>query len=172
MRRTTSCEYHRNTYPHPSGFTLIELLVVILLVGLMATITSLVVSGQIDQSRLNEAVDRIILADQKERSEVRKSPTPGGLQLDRGGRLLRFQSSAQTVRLDRSVRVADTIVSGVQAGGESVQYSQSGQSATFAIRLQTTQGASKWILIIGATGQALVRADTNDIRRLIAMGSS
>lgn len=176
MRRTTSREssreYRRLLHSLSRGFTLIELMVVILLVGLMAASTSLIVSGQMDQSRLNEAVDRIILADQKERSEVRRSPIPGGMQFDRGGGLLRFQSSDQTVRLGRSIRVADAIVSGGPQGWGDVQYSQSGQSVTFAIRLQSTQGASKWVLFIGATGQALVRADSNDIRRIMALGAS
>jgi type II secretion system protein H len=156
----------------PIGFTLIELMVVIVLVGLMAAIASVPIADQIDQSRLDGAIDRIVQADQAERTSVRTSPQPGQAMLDSTRRSMQFLSSSKRVEFGRTIQIAEVLVVGNNAAMSPIVYSQTGQSRTYAIRLQTARGASKWLMIIGNTGQTLIRKDANEIRKLFALGTS
>jgi len=153
------------------GFTLIELIAVVILIGLMAATTGYVISGQIDQSRLNEAIDRVIQADQKERTMARLSPTPGSLRLDQSGRRLLFQASSRVLNLGSSIRISNTVLAGSSQPASEVIFSQSGQSPTYAVQLRSNRGASTWVLFVGSTGQALIRSEPDQIRLLMAMGA-
>ncbi|MEQ1824851.1 MAG: prepilin-type N-terminal cleavage/methylation domain-containing protein [Pirellula sp.] len=154
-----------------SAFTLLELMVVILLLGITAVLGMVSTSGYVDQSRLTRAVQSIVQADHHERQVSRHSPLPGELEIDRPKGSLRFKNSRRTVDLVDNLKLKEIVVGSSSLVRQSISYSQSGQSPTYAIGLESKRGATKWIVVIGMTGQVIHCNDADEARRWIELGS-
>ncbi len=152
------------------AFTMLELFAVLIVLGLISTITVISVIGHLDQSELLRMSHLLANADRKEREATRQSPIAGGLAIDRSKQRLRYSCSANTVDFSRNVRLAEVILSTPVSGNDGILFSQSGQSSTYAFRLESRRGASKWVLIVGMTGQVLVSDNSDEVRSLMAMG--
>ncbi len=152
------------------AFTMLELFAVLIVLGLISTIALISVRGHLDQSELMRMSHVIALADRREREATRLSPTAGGLTIDRSKQRLRYSCSARIVDFSRNVRLAEVIVSSPTFGSDGILFSQSGQSSTYAFRLESQRGASNWVLIVGLTGQVLVSDNSDEVRSLLAMG--
>ena len=163
--RRTPSSVHRLV--HCSGFSLIELMAVIVLMGLMATAGIVVFAGQIDQARLSQAVDRILAAEHEERRSLRVSPVPGGVKIESQPDRLRFQTCGKDVTLGPNVRIKGWLTTSPNGEGNQVPYTQQAQSPTWAIQLATRRNASRWIVVIGLSGQVLVTDDSQRVLRLL-----
>ena len=152
------------------AFTLLELFAVLIVLGLISTIAVISVLGHLDQSELMRMSHLLASADRKEREATRLSPIAGGLSIDRSKQRLQYSCSARTVDFSRNVRLAEVIVGSPTFGNDGILFSQSGQSPTYAFRLESRRGASNWILIVGLTGQVLVSDNSDEVRSLLAMG--
>jgi prepilin-type N-terminal cleavage/methylation domain-containing protein len=163
--------------PRPSrersqAFTLLELIAVIVVIGLISVVGMTVVSGHLDQAELIRVSQSIVNADRKERDVSRQSPVAGELTIERSRKRLRFRNSGQTISLGSNVNITETIVRSSDSSNPTILFSQSGQSESYAVRLQSRRGASKWILILGISGQVLVRDSSDEVRSWIAMGDA
>ena len=152
------------------AFTMLELIAVLIVLGLISAIVMISVVGHLDQSELVRISQLIADADRKEREAARQSPIPGGLIIEKSKRSLRYSSSVRTIDLGSNVRLAEVILSSTAFGNDRVLFSQSGQSSTYAIRLESKRGASTWVLIVGMTGQVLFSDNSDEVRLLLAMG--
>lgn len=152
------------------AFTLLELIAVFIVLGLISSIAFISVVGHLDQSELVRVSQMLSNADRKEREAARLSPIAGGLTIEKSRQRLRYSCSARTIDLGRNVRLAEAIVSSPSYDDQAVLFSQSGQSHTYALRLESRRGAMNWLLIVGTTGQVLVCDDSDQVRSLLAMG--
>lgn len=149
---------------------MLELIAVFVVLGLISAIAMISVLGYLDQSELTRVSQLIANADRKEREATRRSPLPGGLTVERSMQRLRYECSARTIDLGRNVKISEVIVSTVSSGDDTILFSQSGQSATYAFRLETRRGALNWVLIVGLTGQVLFSDNSDEVRSLLALG--
>jgi type II secretory pathway pseudopilin PulG len=167
------------------AFSLIELVAVILVVGLMLTLTTVSLSNYVDQSNLIHFSRLIAAADQKERASSRKSPTPGRITINSGpsktmnrklvGKpdvCVTCLNAKRVIYPSNSVRIAEVIVDGVGKRESQLTVSRSGQSRTYAIRLESHGGASLWIVVIGVTGQTIYSDDSTYVRRLLNLAET
>lgn len=152
------------------AFTMLELIAVFVVLGLISAIAMISVLGHLDQSELIRISQLVANADRKEREATRRSPVPGGLTVERSMQRLRYMSSARTIDLGRNVKIAEVIVSSPKSRDNTILFSQSGQSATYAFRLESKRGALNWVLIVGLTGQVLFSDSSDEVRSLLAMG--
>ena len=149
---------------------MLELIAVFVVLGLISAIAMISVLGHLDQSELIRVSQLVANADRKEREASRQSPLPGGLIVERSMQRLRYKSSARTIDLGRNVKISELIVSSPSSGDGTILFSQSGQSATYAFRLESRRGALNWVLIVGLTGQVHFSDNTDEVRSLLAMG--
>lgn len=160
------------------AFTLLELIAVLVLLGLISTIAMFSVVGHVEQSELVRLSQELASADRKERYASRQSYLPGGLVFDRSKQRFQYQNSKRTIEVGKRIKTADFIINTLQSDKQSdtqsdkgsVLFAQSGQSPTYAIRLESSRGAMRWVLVIGMTGQVLFTDSIEDVRSVMAMG--
>lgn len=155
---------------HPRAFTLLELIAVFIVLGLISSITMLSVIGHLDKAELIRVSQLIASADRKERDASRTSPFPGGLTIDKSMKRLQYSNSARSVDLGPNVKLAEVIMSPPHSSNDVILFSQSGQSLTYAFRLESRRKAMHWVLIIGMTGEVRITDNTVDVRSLFALG--
>ncbi len=154
-----------------TAFTLLELIAVLVLLGLISTIAMISVIGHLERSELIRVSQLLASADRRERDAVRQSPFQGGVTLNRSSQRIKYRCSGRTIDVGKRVNIAEVIVHSPSTDENTVLFSQSGQSPTYAIRLESRQGALCWLLVIGMTGQVLVTDSTDEVRSILAMGS-
>jgi prepilin-type N-terminal cleavage/methylation domain-containing protein len=147
------------------AFTLLELVAVVVLLGIITVIGLVVFRGYSDQLSLVHATQTLMKADERERQASRLSPVAGGLEVDRARGRLKLRNTQTRIDLDRNVSITHFYVSRVAPSIDSVLYTQSGQSHSFAMRLRTRRGAERWVIVLGMTGQILVLDDATEARR-------
>lgn len=152
------------------AFSMLELIAVVVLLGLISSLGIVSITGQLDQARLIHASQAIAEADRKERIASRLSPVPGGMTIEKSKNQLRYRNSFKTIALGKSVKIAEVVL-GSFATDKNVLFSQSGQSATYAIRLESRRGANLWIVIVGMTGQSIISDSSEEVRSLLAMAT-
>jgi len=152
------------------AFTLLEMIAVLVLLGLISTIAMISVIGHLEQTELGRVSQLLANADRKERDATRHSPFPGAMTVDRSKKRVQFLSSGRTIDFGKTVNIAELIVNGYSSADGTISFTQSGQSPTYAIRLESRRGAICWVLVIGMTGQVLFTDSTEDVRSLLAMG--
>ncbi len=160
----------RANRPARNAFTLLELIAVIVLLGLVSAITLLSVVGHLEQSELVRVAQSLARADGKERDTARQSPQPGALLFDRTRKRFLYKTSERTIDISTRIKSAEMIVDSSQSDEGSIVFSQSGQSPSYAIGLVTSRGASRWLLVIGMTGQVLYTDSVDEVRSIMAMG--
>jgi prepilin-type N-terminal cleavage/methylation domain-containing protein len=156
---------------HRQAFTMIELIVVIVLIALISTVGISALSGHIDQSRLVRATQTIADADRKERDAARQSPVPGGLSIDEANHRLRFLCSNQQIDLSDRFELSAVLVFPMPSN-PIISYSQAGQSVSYAMQVRSKRGTSRWVLIVGMTGQVIFSDDENEVRLWMTMGQA
>jgi len=158
--------------PSSSGrhaFTMLELIAVIVMLGLISAIGFMAISGPLDQSQLTRMSQAIADADRKEREFSRQSPLPGGLTIEKSKGLLFYRASDRQINLGSRLKITDVIVNS-PTGDEAISFSQSGQSPTYAVRLESRRGASIWVVFVGISGQVIFDSSAINVRTLLAMG--
>ena len=162
MQKTSSCS--------PSAFTLLEMIAVLVLLGLISTIAMISVTGHLERAELGRISQLLASADRKERDASRQSPFPGSMTLDPSKKRMLFRNSGRTLDVGKRIKIAEVVINGPHADEGTISFTQSGQSQTYAVRLESQRGASTWVLVVGLTGQALFMESTNNVRSLLAMG--
>jgi len=149
---------------------MLEMIAVIILIGLISTLGMTTLSGHIDSARLIRTSNAIANADRLEREMCRQSPIPGELKIEKRKGRMSYKNSMKNVAIADGVRISEVILGSQDSNRESVLFSQSGQSATYAVCLTTRRGAINWVVVIGLTGQVLFYNDTDKVRSLLSMG--
>ncbi len=161
---------NRSTAHQRVAFTMLELIVVVVILALLAGLGYLSIRSQLDYAAMNRAIGLLADADRKERRAAMQSPQPGELAILKSKQLLSYRASKSDLQLPGGVQIAEAFVSSPSGRAESINFSQTGQSATYAMHLKNARGGSRWMIVIGASGQVLIRENTNEARTLIALG--
>ncbi len=152
-----------------SAFSLVELVVVLAIVAVLAGGVMLSVRTHVARARLMAACRLLAAWDAQTRQAARAADRP----------LLLSIASSGTVRLPgRKPRhlghgiVADRLWTGKQAtrrGTLKVVIATTGQSDTYAVRLTSGGHVSRWIVVLGGSGQVLELEDVRDVQALLAV---
>ncbi|QEG02839.1 hypothetical protein Mal15_69600 [Stieleria maiorica] len=139
------------------GFSLIELIVVLVLMAILASLTTFSLRGVIARQRLGRAVEVVEQFDTALRRAARHHRRRVAATIDRGrGRLTVDLSgeSARTFALPRQVSI-DAIRFGpvpASRSGAQVTANPDGSTPSYALRL-TTGDTGRWIFLAGGSGQ-------------------
>lgn len=152
-----------------TAFTLLELIAVLVLLGLISTIAMISVVGHLEQSELIRATQLFANADRREREAARQSPLQAGMTLDRVNQRMLYRCSGRTVDVGRRVTIMEVLVLTPRTEQNTIMFSPSGQSSTYAIRFESRNGAVRWMLVVGMTGQVLVTDNSNEVRSILMM---
>lgn len=157
------------------GYTLLEVTVVLTLIALLAAVVIVSWIGPLRAQRLEDASDRIVVADQLLREYAYRHGTPCHLTISLDDQWLagRHESSGQEIvqpsYLGRGVRVQRVSVgSHVEHGQVLIPYSADGQSPTFGVVLTDASGRTASVFFSGMTGEVMRTDDALAADQLLA----
>lgn len=138
------------------AFSLLELIVVVVLLGMLALLGLVSLRGYLDSTLLARSLYSIAHADAKERSASRQSPVAGRLEFDKTKLQVVCRNSKNRMMLGNHIERIEVITpSNQDATQRSISISQSGQSSSYAVGIQSRRGATRWLVVIGMTGQTI-----------------
>jgi type II secretory pathway pseudopilin PulG len=152
------------------AFTMLELIAVVVMIGLISAVSMISIGGHLDQAKMIRTSQEIARADQKERDAARQSPLLGGLTIDKGKQRLQFIRSGKTIAMGDNLKFNGPLIMPTSSGSRTIAFSQTGQSPTYALQITSKRGASRWVVIVGTTGQAWFSDDSDQVRSLMTMG--
>jgi hypothetical protein len=148
---------------------------VVVLLVLMATVVTISLRGPIIQARLQQSINQIVRADNSERLLCSRSPQQGGMLIAAGGRSISWLLSAKEIRLPKSIFIEE-IRTASQSFKDQLQinFGRDGSSQAYAIKLHSTTGkpVSRWLVVLGATGQVISRdgGQSAEVDQLLGRG--
>ncbi len=157
-----------------SGFTLIELMIVITIIGLMAGMAALKLTGLTGNARFQQAVQRLRLLDADLRSRAVRFHQPCKLEFTIGeSKILRSygneDKAASSVVLPGNVSItyARTPTRDVGNGRMTIHYSANGTSDSWAIQVTGPGQNTCWLLFAGLTGQITELERERDVEDIL-----
>ena len=164
--------YCRRAY---RGLTLIELLVVVTLLGFVAATVTVKLSGRLSQAALGQAVSQWQFTDAQMRQRARQKGRPLSLHVEIGTNRLECgfdpdDEAARTIRtLGRGVKLTKfrSVTRDVQFGPLVIDYTDRGNTETFVLELQGSQG-KRWLLVAGITGQTTELTNEREAEELMS----
>ena len=164
----------RITLRDRAGFSLVELMVVITIVGLLAGMVSLRLSGMTGKARFQQAIERLQSVDDGLRARAVRFDQPCELQLTIGS------SRIQRVYGNQRDGVSDPVLSGnveitrvrsptrdVGTGNMTVHYAATGTSDSWAVQLTAPGHEPRWLLFAGLTGQTTELERERDVEDIL-----
>lgn len=154
-----------------SGLTLIELVAVLALCAVVAGIVVVSVRSHVARANLASSCEMLMACDSHARHVAHERGRPTRLLIDSGDRATirlpngRIRAVARGVKIDR-LRTART---STRTGTLQVVMTADGQSETYAVRLTAGEKLSRWVVVLGGSGQTLVLKDERRVRRLLAI---
>jgi prepilin-type N-terminal cleavage/methylation domain-containing protein len=160
----------RVAVPWGLGFTLIEVLAVLVILSVIAAAAVYTVRFPIQTARMDLAVQQLTLLDNQIRQHAQRFGHVAQLTIDldqatlywtetAGDRLMAHSHRLEGARLDRfasATRRADR-------GRVMIAYRTNGETPSYAVRLRSGRGPSKWLLFVGLTGQTVQVDDEREI---------
>ena len=154
------------------GFSLIELIVVVLLMGILASMTTISVRGAIVRGRLTRAADLVQRFDVALRRAARSERRPVVGQIDRKRGRLTIDAGGNEPRLITLPKhvLIETIRFRASTGSSRsnrIIADRDGASPTYALRL-SSGGSQRWVLLVGGTGQVIHGLDSVSVNSFLA----
>ncbi|QDT57281.1 hypothetical protein Pan44_53490 [Caulifigura coniformis] len=165
---------HRPAHKPPPrvAFTLVELMAVLVLTGLVAVSVgyslrpSLAAAGQVSAIQQLRAIDRTI------REQCVKSGSARDLWMTGLGHLeLRVSETEESKVLETRLPILRVLTSKSESTGEAIglRYRPDGSSPSFALEIGTPSIASRFLLFLGGSGQALELDNKAAVDELLAV---
>ncbi len=153
-----------------AAFTLIELIAVMVIVAVLAGLTTLTLRSHIDRARLASACRLLRACDRHVRFDAAARQQPLVLELHSTRSMLRLPDGRRC-SLGRGVRVDRLWTPHVASnrGTLRVVMSPTGQSDTYAVRLRCGKLSARWIMVLGTSGQSFELRDEGVVRELISV---
>ena len=152
-----------------SAFSLVELVVVLAIVAVLAGGVMLSVRSHLARARLMAACRLLAAWDAETRQAARAADRPLLLRIASSGTVR--LPGRKPRRLGRGI-VADRLWTQRQAtrqGTLNVVVATTGQSETYAVRLTSSGRVSRWVVVLGGSGQVLELEDTREVQALLAV---
>jgi prepilin-type N-terminal cleavage/methylation domain-containing protein len=151
-----------------SAFTLIELLAVIAILGMFASVATVVVRGSISAARHQLDWQRLRSMDVTLRAQCRRLKRPATLQVDLDtGNWERHMVGMQSLRLIETTSLDEVSNRGqvVRTGQATLFYRADGTSDSYAVRLNGDID-NQWRLSCGGSGQWVEGVSRDTVRAL------
>lgn len=143
-----------------TGFTLLEVMAVLVIVGLFAAAVTLTPSGWFASARFDEVADHVTFMDQLARQRARRGDREVELTFDLpAGRIERRDVDGEHhVTMPRGYEMTDMIVRRQPDGRRlvTVPVDRAGYTPSYALRIVGPDHQSRWIIIAGLSGQAIM----------------
>ncbi len=163
---------------HRFGMTLIELMIVVTIIGLLAGVASLRLSGLTGRARFQQATEQLRFIDAGIRSAAVRSANSCQVEFDLERSLIRRTCGNQSrswadVRLPDQVRITRvrSATRDVATGRMMVHYSLTGTSDSYAVELTGEARGPLWLLFTGLTGKMIQLEDERDVEELLEASS-
>ena len=156
-----------------TGFTLIELTVVLLIMGIIAAIVTLKISGPVSQVKLQDVAERIKQFDIHTRSYARQHGKALRVDVDLSKNCISRWDNAgnqlgQPLKLPSNFSIEKCQVASQQQvrNATLLKYSSQGMTHSYAIKL-ADKSQSKWIFIIGLTGELVELENEQNVQKIM-----
>ena len=156
------------------GFTLIEVVAVIVVLSILSTITAVALGPTLDRQRLSQAIEKLEWFDAKARRSAQANRSTVSAKIDPSKNRLVIQTSNQqedvSLRLPSNVEISKVQLAGKPSStrSESIQVSPSGYSTSYAVLLKRGE-LSKWVLVLGGSGQVVQFDNAKDVNALLSI---
>ncbi len=154
-----------------SALTLIELIAVLVLCAVLAGIVVVSVRSHVARANLTSSCEMLMACDSHARHVAHERGQPTRLLIGSGDRATIRLPNGQIRTVARGVKIDRlwTARTSTQTGTLQVVMTANGQSETYAVRLTAGEKLSRWIMVLGGSGQTLVMKDERRVRRLLAI---
>jgi prepilin-type N-terminal cleavage/methylation domain-containing protein len=156
-----------------SGFTLIELMAVIFILGLMAGAVTLTVQRIVDRARWTRGFAQLELVDRVARMAARNERISYRLSFSRSKRRIELRPEENITagkglrqwKLPRGLDFASFREdrSSSRSDEMKIEINSSGQSSSYAVALKASSGPSRWMVILGLSGQPIQLDQADDV---------
>ncbi len=170
----TMCRNKPNNRPashrRVSGFSLIELIAVLVIVAVVAGLVVWSVRSHLARARMTAACELLRACDGNVRHVARAHGTSLALQVRSATSSIHLPNG-RVESLGRGITV-DRLWTPRAAGNRGtlhVVMSPTGQSDTYAIRLKSGKKLTRWIVVLGASGQCIEMKRERQVRQLLAI---
>lgn len=155
------------------GFTLIELTVVLLILGIVAAAVTLKMAGPVSRMKLQDVVERVRQFDSHTRSYARQNDKALRVEIDLAENSI-FRFDEITGQIGRELELPSgfnieecrTITRQKSTDTTLLKYSSQGVSRSYALKL-ADKLHSKWILIIGLSGEVVELEDEIEVQKIL-----
>lgn len=156
------------------GFTLLEMSLVVLIMGLSIGVLALTFREPYERATFQAAIETACELDRTARERAKSAGEANcrlTFDLDRDEMVLEFPGSGglsrQTVRMPRGVELGQvrTAFQSHDRNRMSLEYRASAGAPTYGIRFDGRM-ESRWVLVLGGTGQIRISADENEIEAI------
>jgi prepilin-type N-terminal cleavage/methylation domain-containing protein len=158
-----------------AGFTLVEMSAVILLMGLLCGVATLTFRGPYQAACFEYSLQQIEQFDATLRQHARRFGRPAELTIDITQHRFTItadesRSEARQFQLRPDVKIAAVRTAGLQStyGTIAIGVSRNGSTPSYALHLVSTQGAERWIVVLGLVGQVLHVDDEQEVQALLS----
>lgn len=161
----------------PKAFTLLELLVVLAIMGLLAAVAVIRLQGPLRDARMDDVVQRIAFTDGQVRFYSQRFACPTRLVYDLDENSVYAESDmSDGVRhfhfaLPDTLRVARvrTVRGDSGRGKTTIEVTSDGHTPTYAVRLDSSDQRTRWLLFAGLTGQVIRLKAEADVQELLGL---
>ena len=152
------------------GFTLVELIAVLVIAAIVAGMVVLSVRSHLARAKMTAACELLQACDSNVRHVARAHGTGLALQILAGKSSIRMPNG-QVRSLGRGVSIDRlwTPRAAANSGTLHVVMSPTGQSDTYAVRLNAGEKVTRWLVVLGASGQCLQFKREKDVRQLLSI---
>lgn len=149
---------------HARGFTLIEVMIVLALMGILTAVVGVSLAGVKDRAELDDWVNRIASIDADMRRHAATFAKAQGLLINvQGSRLSRVidkqnKPLASPLVMPHTMRLTHVLTAvRRETGGELLMpCSSEGRTRSYALRIEDHKGSSRWLLVVGLSGQTSI----------------
>lgn len=157
-----------------AAFSLIEMIVVLAIISIISVSAALSLRQPLQQARIQRALGSLETADRRARQAAIQSSTNVTLTFDTDKGTVSvtgqgLDTDRRPLELDGGIRIDRFETRQRPADGKfATSISPFGQSETYAIRLRTGEDSREWLVIIGATGQAIRSKEDNIVETIFS----
>lgn len=146
-----------------AGFSLIELIIVLVLMAVAAAMATFSLRGVRSRQKLARGVEIVQQFDAALRRSALVNRRGARGEVNRSGGQMTIEALNQTYKLPDPLKMQEFRIGG---SGREVTVFGDGSSPTYAVKL-STGNASRWVLLIGGSGQLVSDADDSLVNAMV-----